>query len=233
MPRRKRAIIPGLPYHVTHRGNHREPILATEEQRAIYVSIMLRWQARTGIIVAAFVIMPNHVHFVVVAPTTRAIARWIGNGHREYSKWLNTVRNTSGHNWEERYFAIVMDPEHCLNALRYVEQNPVAAGLASAPWNWKWSSAAHHCGLGPKPGLLNGDLRPAGIDERQWRAALLEESSEAFRRRMHECAGSGTALADPKWAARMEAAHGVRLLPRGPGRPRLSTIRAEPLSTPP
>ena len=219
MPRRKRSIIPGLPYHVTHRGNHREAILATDEQRAMYVSIMLRWQERTGVVVVAFVIMPNHVHFVVVSPTPLALARWIGNGHREYSKWLNTVRQTGGHNWEERYFSIVMDPEHCLNALRYVEQNPVAAGLASAPWNWKWSSAPHHCGLGPKPGLLNGDLRPAGVSAAQWREALLEESHASFRQRLHECAGRGTALASPKWAAAMEALHGVQLLPRKPGRP--------------
>jgi putative transposase len=228
MSRRKRVIIPGLPYHVTHRGNHREAILSTSEQRAMYVRIMLRWQAKTGVTVAAFVIMPNHVHFIVVVPTPQALARWIGNGHREYSKWLNTVRETNGHNWEERYYAVVMDPEHCLNALRYIEQNPVAAGLARHPWEWHWSSAAHHCGFGGKPALLNGDLRPDGISSEQWKAALLTESAESFRRRLHECSGRGIALADPAWATAMEALHGVRLLPGKPGRPRTGRPRLEP-----
>lgn len=219
MGRRLRRIIPGLPYHLTHRGNHRSPILGTDEQRIMYVSIMLRWQGKTGIRIAAFVIMPNHVHYIVVSPTADALSKWIANGHREYSKWLNTVRGTTGHNWEERYFAVLMDPDHCLNALRYVEQNPVAASLTEQPWNWRWSSAAFHCGLGPKPEFLNLDLRPDGTSDAAWRDALLEPSSEAFRARLHECASRHIALADEAWARALEAEHDVKLLPLRRGRP--------------
>ncbi len=220
MGRIPRKIIPGQPYHVTHRGNHRLPILQTDQQRAVYISIMRRWQLRTGVRIAAFVLMPNHVHFVVVSPTPEALTKWIANGHREYSKWLNTTRGTTGHNWEGRYFAAVMDPEHCLNALRYVEQNPVAARLSTRPWDWNWSSAAFHAGMGPQPSILDLDLRPAGTTAAAWRQSLLEPSAEEFRARLHECAARGTALADPAWAEAMERMHGVRLLPRQRGRRR-------------
>ena len=222
MARRKRRIIPGHPYHVTHRGNHRSPILATVTQRAMYMSIMLRWQRRTGVRVAAFAIMPNHVHFIVVAPTPDALSKWIANGHREYSKWLNTTNSSAGHNWEERYYSVLMDPEHCLNALRYVEQNPVAAGLAEAPWKWHWSSAAFHCGAGERPSILDIDLRPGNVTDRAWRRALLEPSSQEFRARLHECAGRGIALSSEEWAINMEKLHGLSLRPGRRGRPRSS-----------
>jgi putative transposase len=225
MPRRPREIIPGIPYHVTHRGNHRDAILATEAERAMYVSIMARWQEDSGILIAAFVIMPNHVHFIVVAPTEEAISRWIANGHRDYSRWLNTVKGRRGHNWEERFFAVAMDEGHCLNALRYIERNPVAAGLAATPWAWHWSSAGWHAGTGPRPGLLNHDLRPAGTTPAAWRAALLQPAAPEFRAKLHECRRGGFALGSEEWAAALERAHGVSLRRRKPG-PRPATADA-------
>jgi putative transposase len=228
MGRRLRKIIPGLPYHLTHRGNHRSPILDTDERRAMYVSIMIRWQIETGVRIAAFVIMPNHVHFIVESPTPDAISKWIANGHREYSKWLNTTRSTTGHNWEERYFAVLMDPEHCLNALRYVEQNPVAAGLSACPWDWHWSSAPFHAGFGHKPVLLNHDLRPEGTSPATWREALLQPTAADFRSRLHECAARGTALGDESWARCLEAQHSIDLLPKRRGRKPLPIQAPEP-----
>ena len=220
MGRRRRTTIPNLPYHITHRGNHREAILGDDDSRAMYMSIMRRWQIQTRIRVAAFVLMPNHVHAICESPTESALSSWIRNGHREFSAWLNTRRGTTGHNWEGRFFSVIMDPQHCLNALRYVEQNPVAAGLAKHPWDWHWSSAAHHCGLGPKPEIVDVDLRPAGTTPKAWRDALREPSSEEFRARLHECSVRRTALASEEWAKDMELLHGIQLLPRNPGRPR-------------
>lgn len=233
MGRIRRKIIPNQPYHVTHRGNHRSPILLTDRQRAVYVNIMIRWQRKTGVRIAAFVLMPNHVHFVVVSPTPEALSKWIANGHREYSKWLNTTQDSTGHNWEGRFFAVLMDPQHCLHALRYVEQNPVAAKLCAHPWDWHWSSAATHAGVGERPAMLDLDLRPEGSTPEAWMRALLEPSAAAFRARLHECATRGVALADRDWAESMEREHGVRLLPRARGRRRQELMLAERARTSP
>ncbi len=211
MGHRPRIIIPGLPYHVTHRANHRSPIFTNDRQRATYVSIMLRWQARCGIKVAAFVLMSNHVHFVVISPTERALSTWIRNGHREYSLWLNTEAGTSGQNWEGRFYSVLMDERHCLNALRYVEQNPVRAGLAAVPWEWHWSSAAWHAGMGPRPEILNADLRPSGTTAKEWRLFVEEREPEAFGIALRECQGTGKPFADEAWIRRVEAELRIRL----------------------
>jgi putative transposase len=113
-----------------------------------------------------------------------------------------------------------MDPEHCLNALRYVEQNPVAARLVAYPWDWHWSSAPFHAGMGPQPSILDLDLRPAGTRPDAWQRSLLEPSAAEFRARLHECAARGIALAAPAWAESMERIHGVQLLRRRRGRRR-------------
>ena len=204
---------------MTHRGNHREAILGDRVCRAMYMRIMRRWQLKTGVRVGAIVLMPNHMHAICTSPTTRALSDWIKHGHREFSSWLNSLRGTTGHNWEGRYFSTIMDDEHTLNALRYVEQNPVAARMVEYPWEWHWSSAAHHCGLGPKPEILDIDLRPSGITPQQWRDALLRPSSDEFRAKLRECRIRRTALAHEDWSKSMEILHGVQLLPRKPGRP--------------
>ncbi len=211
MGHRPRVIVPGFPYHVTHRANHRSPIFTTDRQRATYVSIMLRWQARCGVKVAAFVIMPNHVHFIVVCPTENALSNWIRNGHREYSLWLNTEAGTSGQNWEGRYYSVLMDERHCLNALRYVEQNPVRAGIVELPWEWHWSSAAWHTGMGPRPELINLDLRSPGTTPAEWRGFIQEREGEAFGIALRECQGTGKPFADEAWIRRMEKEHQLRM----------------------
>lgn len=233
MPRPPRRIIPGLPYHITHRGNHREPLLATNDERQMYISIMTRWQVRTGVDVAAFVLMPNHVHFAASSPTPCALGAWIRNGHREYSKWYNTVRNRTGQNWEGRFFDVLMDPAHCLNALRYIEQNPVRAGLCEFPWQWKWSSAASHCGLGPSPSIVTTDFRPDRTTAKQWREALMAATPDEFRKQMMACARKGVPLAEEAWVKALETKLGIVLsapksgLPRGRPKKKPAPIQSE------
>lgn len=230
MPRmghRPRIIVPGLPYHVTHRANHRSPIFQTDQQRATYVTIMLRWQKRTGVRIAAFVIMSNHVHFVIVAPTETALSAWIRNGHREYSLWLNTEAGTSGQNWEGRFYSVLMDESHCLNALRYVEQNPVRARLVAHPCDWHWSSAAWHAGRGPKPEFLNIDLRPPSTTEDSWRQFLEATQDETFGIALRECQGTGKPFAAEAWLRRKERELEITLVHAGKAR-KAATRRGAP-----
>jgi putative transposase len=218
MGRRRRCIIPGERYHITHRGNHREAILSDDESRAMYMSIMRRWQLKTGMEVGAITLMPNHVHAICQSPDKSSLSTWIKHGHRDFSTWLNIRRGTTGHNWEGRFFSVLMDDEHTVNALRYVEQNPVAARMVHLPWEWHWSSAAYHCGLGPKPEIINVDLRPAGTTASEWRDALRQPSSAEFRVKLRECSLRRTALAGEEWTRAMELLHGIELLPKERGR---------------
>jgi putative transposase len=91
--------------------------------------------------------MPNHVHLVVVPSDSDGIHRALKAVHGQYAQRINRMRNSSGHLWQGRFHSCPLDANHFLNAVRYVERNPVEAGLAAQAEDYRWSSAAPHCGL--------------------------------------------------------------------------------------
>jgi len=88
--------------------------------------------------------MPNHVHLIVVPQSAESLRRAIGKAHRRYTRWINFREGWRGHLWQGRFASLVMDEDHLLTAARYVELNPVRAGLVQAPSRYRWSSAAAH-----------------------------------------------------------------------------------------
>jgi putative transposase len=88
--------------------------------------------------------MPNHVHLVAVPRTPEGLARAIGEAHRRYTRRINFRKEWRGYLWQGRFASCVMDREHGVAAARYIERNPVRAGLVKRAWEWPWSSAAAH-----------------------------------------------------------------------------------------
>ena len=88
--------------------------------------------------------MPNHVHLIVVPQSAESLHRAIGEAHRRYTRWINFREGWRGHLWQGLFASFVMDEDHLLTAARYVELNPVRAGLVQAPSRYRWSSAAAH-----------------------------------------------------------------------------------------
>lgn len=88
--------------------------------------------------------MPNHVHIIAVPETIQGLSKAFGIAHQAYSRIINSRFEWKGHLWEQRYNSIPMDEPHLLMAARYVEQNPVRAGLVYAAENYRWSSAIAH-----------------------------------------------------------------------------------------
>jgi putative transposase len=101
--------------------------------------------------------MPNHVHLVLVPSTADGLHRALKAINGRYAQRVNRMRQQVGHLWQNRYYSSPLDPDHFLNAVRYVELNPVRAGLARIAEHYEWSSAATHCGfasdpiVGPRP----------------------------------------------------------------------------------
>ena len=91
--------------------------------------------------------MDNHVHFIVIPRKEDSLAKVFSISHMRYSQYFNKKRSASGHLWQGRFYSCVMDENYLLTALRYVERNPVRAGIVRKPWRWKWSSAGEHSGL--------------------------------------------------------------------------------------
>jgi putative transposase len=95
--------------------------------------------------------MPNHVHLVVVPANRDGMHRALRAVHSQYAQRLNRIRHVSGHVWQGRFYSSALDARHFLNAVRYVELNPVDAGLVRKAEDYPWSSAGARCGLRHDP----------------------------------------------------------------------------------
>ena len=144
MPRIARAVAPGIPHHVTQRGNRRQRVFFGASDYAAYVDTMAECCMRVGLEIWAYCLMPNHVHLIAVPPTEDALRAGIAEAHRRYARRINSRKGWRGHLWQERFASSAMDETHCVVAARYVELNPVRAGLVKRAQDHAWSSAGAH-----------------------------------------------------------------------------------------
>ncbi|MEO7179062.1 MAG: transposase, partial [Allosphingosinicella sp.] len=210
MPRAARLVVPGLPHHITQRGNRRHPTFFCSSDYRLYMTLLARWCEESATAVWAWCLMPNHVHLVLVPSREDGLASALGPAHGRYSSLVNAREGWSGHLWQDRFASFVMDERHLLACARYVELNPVRAGLADRAEGWIWSSARAHLDARPD-GLV--DASPLLERWPDWRAVLdagLEpEMHEAIRTRER----SGRPLGDSAFLAALSAAGHKRLVP--------------------
>ena len=151
MPRQARLVFPGVAHHVTQRGNHRRDVFFERADGHEYLRLLRESVTRHAIEVIAYCLMPNHVHLVVVPSTTDGLHRALKVVHGRYAQRINRMRNRTGHLWQNRFFSAPLDATYFLNAVRYVELNPVRAGISNRAEDYEWSSAAAHCALFDDP----------------------------------------------------------------------------------
>ena len=169
MPRTARIVVPGVPHHVTQRGNRRQPVFFADSDYETYKTLMREWCAQAGVEIWAYCLMTNHVHLVAVPESAPALARAIGEAHRRYTAEINGREGWTGHLWQGRFASFAMDDAYALRAARYVELNPVAATMTRRAEEYAWSSARAHVA-----GRDDGLARVAPLRERvgDWRAFL-------------------------------------------------------------
>ncbi len=144
MARFARVVIPGLPHHVTQRGNRRLETFFGEADYRAYLALLAEHCAEAEVAVWAYCLMPNHVHLILVPQDEDGLRRALGEAHRRYTRRINDREGWRGHLWQERFHSFAMDEPHLLAAARYVELNPVRAKLARRAADWRWSSARAH-----------------------------------------------------------------------------------------
>ena len=144
MARIARVIAAGIPHHVTQRGNRRMQTFFDEDDYRSYISLLAEWCRKCQVEIWAYCLMPNHVHLIAVPATEDALRSGIGEAHRRYSRMINFRHNWRGHLWQGRFASFPMDETYLLAAARYVEMNPVAAGIVENAAAWPWSSARAH-----------------------------------------------------------------------------------------
>jgi putative transposase len=155
MPRIARIVVADVPYHVTQRGNRREQVFFTADDCRAYLRWLREYADRHVVDILAYCLMPNHVHLVLVPTTAEGLHRALKPLHMRFAQRINRNRGLSGHIWQGRYFSSALDDQYLWAAIRYVERNPVRANMVELAENYRWSSAAAHCGLQSDPVLTH------------------------------------------------------------------------------
>jgi len=214
MPRLARAVVPGLPHHVTQRGNRRQKTFFQLDDYLLYMALMGEQCQRFGVEILAYCLMPNHVHLIAVPSTEEALRRAVGEAHRKYTQKINQREGWRGYLWQGRFASFVMDERHTRAAARYIEMNPVRAGLVQRAADYPWSSARAHL-LGCDDALATVAPLLQGVDD--WRAFLATagQTDESDRIRAHET--TGRPLGAEGFIEQVEKALGRILRPGKPG----------------
>ena len=139
-----RVVIPGIAHHVTQRGNGRARTFFSDDDYALYRDLLAEHCRAADVGVWAWCLMPNHVHLILVPRDADGLRRALAPVHRRYAGIIHARRKRTGHFWQGRFGAVVMDEEHLAAALAYVSLNPVRARLVERAQDWRWSSTRAH-----------------------------------------------------------------------------------------
>lgn len=146
MARLPRVVIAGVPHHVTQRGVRQSRIFFSDEDCNFYLDRLAHHCRLREVEVIAYCLMPNHVHLVLIPSSKDGLHRALRPAHTQFAKRVNRAQRWSGHLWQGRFFSAPLDEDYFYATTRYVERNPVRAGLVGRAEAYRWSSAAAHCG---------------------------------------------------------------------------------------
>jgi len=207
MARLARAIFPGHPHHVTQRGNGRATTFFGDGDYTLYRDLLAEHAAAAGVEVWAWVLMPNHVHLILVPSDGDGLRRALAPVHRRYAGHVHARERRTGHFWQGRYGCAAMDEAHLGAALRYVALNPVRAGLSRRATEWRWSSI--HAQLGAPDGLTATEAVAARYPD--FAALIAAGEDEERTRRLRRAESIGRPIGDDAFIRLLEAQSGRTL----------------------
>ena len=209
MARLARVVVPGVPYHVTQRGNRRERTFFEDADNKRYRTMLGEAARRAGAQVWAYCLMPNHVHLIVVPSDEDGLRRTFADAHRRYTGLINARHQWTGHLWQGRFGAVAMDEDHLLAAARYIALNPVRAKLARRAQDWPWSSVHAHLS-GEDDGLVS--VAPLAARYRDFAAMLEEQETDAAAwRTLRKAESTGRPIGSAAWLEELERRTGREL----------------------
>jgi len=216
MARLARVVVPGLPHHVTQRGNDRARTFFSDADYGLYRELLAEHCAAANVAVWGWVLMPNHVHLILVPQDEDGLRRALAPLHRRYVGHIHAREKRTGHFWQGGFGCFAMDDDHLAAALTYVAMNPVRARLADKATDWRWSSVHAHLGRTGNDGVTN----VAAVLERvPDLAARIEAGDDAVKsERLRKAETIGRPLGSAAFIAALERDSGRRLAPakRGP-----------------
>jgi len=167
MPRRARVVFEGVVHHITQRGNYRQNVFEDDSDKSKYIEFIREYSEKYGMKIYAYCLMSNHVHFIAAPVKEDSLAMTFKYSNMRYSSYFNRKNKRSGHLWQGRFYSCPLQFEHALEALRYVERNPVRARMVELPWEYEWSSAREHVGFDGEIDTSTKDEGNKSVDRRQ------------------------------------------------------------------
>ena len=220
MARFARVVVVDVPHHVTQRGNARQVILSSDKDRVTYVGLLREYSQLHSLHVLGYCLMSNHVHLVAVPQGPDALSQCLKQAHGRYASYWNAQQCSSGHVWQGRFYSCPLDEAHLWKALRYVELNPVRAGMVETAEAWKWSSAAAHCGVASPDPMLEMERWRKRWTGNEWRGYLAESGSATDVGELQRSTHTGRPLGSGEFVSALEQRMSRSLAARQPGRPR-------------
>jgi len=221
MPRIARVVAVGLPHHITQRGNYQQDVFFEPDDRRQYLSWIREYSLKYSLSILAYCLMQNHVHFIAIPNEIDSLAKTFNAAHMRYAQYFNKKLKQRGHLWQGRFYSCILDEPHLLLAARYIERNPVRAGLVKKPWQWLWSSAISHAN-GKENGLIKlGDLLGIiSMSSNSWAKYIDSSEEKNFLQRVRKQTLAGHPLGSMTFIEKLEAKFGRRLCALPIGRPK-------------
>ena len=231
MPRSARIVIPDQPYHVTQRGNYRQDVFFAKDDYLYYLGLLKEHSKQFGVEVLGYCLMTNHIHLVVIPKAADSLSKGIGRTHLLHAQYINQLHGRSGHLWQGRFSSVLLDDEHMWAALRYVDRNPIRAGMVRKAWNYRWSSVRAHLGEVDRADLIDQRRWKSLLGCDNWRKLLEDPDDEQMLARIRLNTRTGRPLGSDRFISKLEAALGRRLRPLPVGRPRKKSKKTKKKKT--
>lgn len=222
--RTPRIVLPGHPHHVTQRGARRQKVFFMDYDRNLYLDMLSFYCKRFDVRLVGYCLMDNHVHHLLIPDREESLSKVFHPLHRCYANEINQRHGWTGHLWQERFYSCPVEQAYLTMVARYIDCNPVRAGIVKDPVDYQWSSAQAHCGL-----TVNKKLNPDKVslklfaEEGDWHDFLLKNEDPVNIQKLEEATQRYLPYGSEQFISDLEGKLGRCLRPRAPGRPKKCT----------
>ena len=227
MPRKGRLLVPECPHHIVQRGHNRNAVFLADQDFQYYLDNLTEWKLELNIEIYAWCLMTNHVHIIARPPKqTQVLSEMMKRVNGRQTMYMNKLESRSGSLWNGRFKASpIQEEQYLLNCFRYIELNPVRAGMVRAPQDYPWSSYRERLSE-IEGGILDASDYFTGLgnshDERvmRYKAFLREGTSEKERKFLRDSVRRNQLTGNRGFTDEIERRIGSRIENRAQGRPR-------------
>jgi putative transposase len=227
MPRRARLAVAGIPWHIIQRGNNRTACFYSAQDYRLYLQVLSEQATKYGCKIHAYVLMTNHVHLLLTPEKATGPSLMMKNLGQRYVQYINKTYRRTGTLWEGRFKScLAQEEDYVLVCYRYIEMNPVRAGMVESPGEYPWSSYGCN-GLGKSNSILSPHAvylnMGSDSETRQNRYRGLFESHlpRNTEDRVRNATNGNYVLGNEHFRREIERMLDRRVTPGKPGRPRI------------